>query len=211
MTEEAPEASSPTEALAELQSDKEWSADFSGDNGRIAQRKAAERKTALLRGGDPEPAPVPEHLREAMGDSETRPHAERYIPAQSADEYRFDFRGADSVEHAKEMTAVARETAFAIGAPREYAEATVKHIQERIGRVTAGASVEANPGSLDAAMSARYGSNAPAMTEAAAEAVMAMPEAGRRWVQATLRGLDPETATWFVSRLASVRRIVERK
>ncbi len=214
MTEEAPAptqtpeapAPSPSEAVANLQADKEWTADFSGTNGRQAQLRAVERKTALLRPAEDASPAVPEHLKEALEDSSTRPHAERYVPAQSPEEYKFTFNDAESFEHAKEITSLAQETAFAVGANPQFAQATVKHVQERIARVAEGASVDANPGSLDAAIEARYGSKATETIEAAGEALAAMPEQGRQWVQNTLRTLDPETATWFVGRLASTRR-----
>jgi hypothetical protein len=205
----APEspAPSPTEALAELTSDKEWSADFSGANGRAAQKLAVERKSALLRGDQAEAAPnVPEHLAEAMENSETKPHAERYVPAQSPEDYKFDWRDAENVEHAKEMTALAQETAFAVGANPEFAQATVKHIQERLPRVQPGMSVAENEGSLDEAVARLMGAEAGATIAAATEAVMSMPENGRQWVQQTLRSLDPSSAAWFTARLARTHR-----
>tara|TARA_R110002167_G_scaffold365406_1_gene589931 strand:+ start:5263 stop:5928 length:666 start_codon:yes stop_codon:yes gene_type:complete len=216
MTEEttaAPQASateapapSPQEALAGLQADKEWSADFNGDNGRIAQRKAAERKSTLLRGEETKVPAVPEHLREAMADNETRPHAERYLPASDPSEYQFHFNDAESFEHSQELTALAQETAFSVGANSQFAQATVSHIQERLGRVPEGSSVDSNPGSFDAAIASRYGDRATDTINDAEAALNAMPPEGKVWVQNILKALDPETATWVVGRLASTRR-----
>lgn len=205
-TPEAAPAPSPSEAVASLQADKDWSADFSGANGRQAQKAAMDRKTALLKPADDTGPAVPEHLREAMENSTTRPFAEGRIPASDPSEYKFEFRDAESFEHSQELTALAQTTAYAVGANPEFAQATVKHIQQRLGRVAEGASVDSNPGSFDAAIASRYGADAQATIDAAEEALAAMPEAGRKWVQATLRGLDPETATWFTGRLASTRR-----
>ena len=202
---EAP-APSPSEAVANLQADASWSSDFSGANGRQAQLRAVERKTALLRPSEDVSPAVPEHLKEALEDSSTRPHAERYVPAQSPEEYKFTFNDAESFDHAKEITSLAQETAFAVGANPQFAQATVKHVQERIGRVAEGASVDVNPGSLDAALASRFGDKASETIDLAGEALDAMPEHGRAWVQNTLKALDPETATWFVGRLASTRR-----
>lgn len=210
MTEEAPApapAPSPAESVAQLQTDKQWVADFNGDNGRPAQKAAAERKSALLRPPAPTAAPVPEHLREAMADPSTAPHAERYMPAASPEEYRFEWSATDSPETAQAMTKIAQEAAFAIGANPEFARATARHVEDALTRVAPGRSVGENAGSLDDAMAARYGDKAVPMIEAATAAVMAMPEAGRKWVQATLRGLDPNTAVWFTSRLAATRRV----
>ena len=67
---------SPSDAVASLQADASWSADFSGANGRQAQKAAMDRKTALLKPAEDGGAVVPEHLREAMENSTTRPFAE---------------------------------------------------------------------------------------------------------------------------------------
>ena len=200
-TPEAAPAPSPSDAVANLQADKDWSADFSGANGRQAQVKAMERKTSLLKPAE-DAATVPEQLREALEDSETKPHAERYVPAQSPEEYKFDWRDAENIEHAQEMTSIAQETAFAVGANPQFAQATVKHIQERLPHVADGAAVADNEGSLDAAVGRLMGAESDATIAAATEAVMAMPENGRQWVQQTLRALDPDTAAWFTARLA---------
>jgi hypothetical protein len=203
----APAAPGPSERLAELQADKDWVSDFNGDNGRIAQKQAAERKSDLLRGDQPDTAPaMPEHLREALEAGETKPHAERYVPASDPSEYKFDWPDAESVERAQEMTALAQETAFAVGANPEFARATVRHVQERLSRVPEGGSVGYNPGSLDEAVAELAGPNSASVLADATEAVTQMPEAGRQWVQATLRGLDPNTAAWFTARLARAHR-----
>ncbi len=101
---------------------------------------------------------------------------------------------------------MAREAAFAVGANAEFAQATVKHVAERLGRVAPGMSVAENEGSLDMAVARLAGAEAGATIADATEAVMAMPEAGRKWVQNTLKALDPDTAAWFTARLARTHR-----
>ena len=198
-------APSPSDAVANLQADKDWSADFSGANGRQAQKAAMDRKTSLLKPAEDD-APVPEHLREALEDDSTRPFAEGRIPASDPSEYKFTFNDAESFEHSQELTSVAQETAYAVGANPQFAQATVSHIQERLGRVPDGGSVDANPGSFDTAIADRYGDKAADTINAAEAALNAMPPEGKAWVQNTLKALDAETATWVVGRLASTRR-----
>ncbi|MDC0148881.1 hypothetical protein OAI11_00825 [Rhodospirillales bacterium] len=204
-TPEAAPTPSPSEAVANLQADKDWSADFSGANGRQAQKVAMDRKTSLLKPAEDD-APVPEHLREALEDSSTKPFAEGRIPASDPSEYKFTFNDAESFEHSQELTSIAQETAYAVGANPQFAQATVSHIQERLGRVPEGASVDANPGAFDSAIADRYGDKATDTINNAEAALNAMPPEGKAWVQNTLRALDPETATWFTGCLASTQR-----
>ena len=205
-TPEAAPAPSPSEAVASLQADATWSADFSGANGRQAQKAAMEQKTAVLKPAEDNAPAVPEHLREAMENSTTRPFAEARIPASDPSEYKFTFSDAENFEHSQELTSLAQETAFAIGANPQFAQATVSHIQDRLGRVPEGGSVDSNPGSFDAAIASRYGDKAADTISAAEAALNAMPPEGKAWVQNTLKALDADTATWVVGRLASTGR-----
>jgi len=196
---------SPTEAVAELQSDPQWNSDFSGENGRQAQVAAMQRKSDLLRPADAAPN-IPENLRAAMDDPSAKPFAEGRLPAQDVSEYRFDWRNTESVEEAKELTAVAQEAAFSIGANPQFASATVSHVQEQLTRVADGSRVFDNETAFDDALTKSFGAETQATIDAAEAALAAKPEAGRTWVQSTLRSLDPATAAWFTGRLASAFR-----
>ncbi len=78
---------------------------LNGDNGRIAQKKAAERKSALLRGDQPSTGPaVPDHIREALDKGAVPGRVEAYIPASDPSEYKFQFNEAESFEAAQEMS-----------------------------------------------------------------------------------------------------------
>ena len=66
---------------------------------------------------------------------------------------------------------MAREAAFAVGANAEFAQATVKHVAERLGRVAPGMSVAENEGSLDMAVARLAGAEAGATIADATEAV----------------------------------------
>ncbi len=108
----APAPSSPTEALATLQGDKQWSADFNGDNGRRAQQNAVEKKSSLLRGEAPTASPVPAKLQAALDDGVSPGRVDTYIPAQEATDYSFTFSNVESIEHATELQTIAQEAAF---------------------------------------------------------------------------------------------------
>jgi len=207
-------APSPTETAATrletLSADSEWQANFSGNNGRKAQTDAAEQKSALLRPPAAEASHIPQHLKAALDNPETSARAEGYVPAAAPTDYAFKWTDAESVEHGQEMTAIAQEAAFAVGANKEFAEGTVKHIQERVSHVEEGASVGANPGRLDETMTRMYGDEGNAMIAAATEVVLKMPEAGRAWTQNTLNALDADTAAWVVQRLSTIHRANKR-
>ncbi|MBT6403427.1 MAG: hypothetical protein HOK11_03285 [Rhodospirillaceae bacterium] len=214
MTDEtAPEAANdspagvtPTQAVADLTRSPAWSENFSGVNGREAQKQAVEQKSAILRPADT-PRDVPEALADGLQNPVTQPFAEARMPAETAAEYKFDrWDGVESIEEAQAMTTIAQEAAHAIGAAPQFAKATVSHVQERLSRVADGSRVSDNVDAFDAALTKAFGERTDATVAAAEAALNAMPKEGRKWVQSALNNLDPESASWFVGRLASATR-----
>ena len=197
------EITSPAEAIAALQADKEWVSDFNGANGRQAQKVAAERKTALLRPAEAPRTDIPAHLQEALDAAEGSERAEAYIPGAAPEDYNFHFIGVEDFDQLTEMKTTAADAAHAIGANPEYAAAAVKHLEASIARTAPENAIGNEHNRLDEAAAKMFGADAGQTMEDAAAAVATMPEAGRAWVQNTIRALDGPTAAWFTGRLAT--------
>jgi len=203
---DSPAEATATQAVAELTRSPAWSENFSGVNGREAQKQAVEQKSSILRPADTL-RDVPEALAEGMQHPTTQPFAEARMPAESAAEYKFDrWDGVESIEEAQAMTTIAQEAAHAIGAAPQFAKATVSHVQERLSHVADGSRVSDNVDAFDAALTKAFGAEVDSTVSAAEKAMAAMPPAGREWLQKTLNALDPGTATWLVGRIASASR-----
>lgn len=211
----APSPSTPAQELAGLSRDPRFHADFSGDNGRPAQLAAMDRKSALTKaafGPTDAPtnaAPLPEQIKEGLASQSPveRAAAEAMIPGQSPADYSFHWRDAANTpfEVLKQQNALAAEAAFAIGANPDYIRTTVKAVEDMLSR-SKGDTV--TPQSLEDVLVIRYRSKeAAGSVQAHAQAALnKMPEAARKWTQATLRKMDANDAGWFVGRLASINR-----
>ena len=132
-SEGAPEgapASTPAETAAAgletLAADKAWQADWSGANGRAAQRAAVTLKSDVTRAAySPEADTAPalsEKIESGLNapDAVTKAAAEAMTPAQDISEYSFKWENAAGMEigELQNMDALAKETAFAVKAPR---------------------------------------------------------------------------------------------
>jgi len=214
-TAPAPVAAEPTAAetagaeLQSLQSDAAWKADWSGANGHTQQRAAVQRKSDLARaaaGVAPDAAPVlPEKVQAGLksNDSLVRATAEGMIPAQDPSEYHFNWEGASTMdaEQHTQLDAMARATAFAVGANPAFATSTIQHIDQQLAHsnyVPTGNEAEA----LHEHMTAQFGDKADATLSAAQAVLDRMPPDGKAWVQGALSNVDATTASWIVQRLA---------
>ncbi len=219
MTEEATPPNPAEVAASEyagLAADTDFAADFSGRNGREAQKAAVDRKSALARtafgdGQEATPRDIPELLQDALKapDALTRQEAEHMIPAASASEYRFNFAtdGMD-FKDVSELNNMAAQTAFAIGASPEYARATFEQIDRKLSR---GGYEPTTPAATDAVLVRQFGDKAEAVGEAALAAFQRLPERERHFVSSTLSRLDAETSAWAIGRLARVSRMTSKK
>jgi hypothetical protein len=223
-TEVATADATPTETAAAgletLAADRDWQADFNGDNGRPAQIAAVKLKSDVTRSAynpEPDTTPVlPDALSDALKDPNateiTKAAAEAMIPGTDASEYLFRWEGAANmdVEQLKDQTAVAAEACMAIGASPAYAAATIQYIDQQLARsdlVPCGD----NPDSVVEVLNQRLGGNADP-TIAAAKAVCAqMPERSREWLFSSMDQLDASGFAWMITRLASIHKVNEPK
>jgi hypothetical protein len=123
--------------LETLAADKAWQADWSGANGRAAQRAAVQLKADVTRAAYcPEPDTTPalsEKIESGLNapDAVTKATAEAMRPGESPDDYSFTWSdtSAIGIDDLKNMTEVASEAAHAIGANPEVARSTVAFIE----------------------------------------------------------------------------------
>ena len=216
-SEGAPEgapASTPAETAAAgletLAADKAWQADWSGANGRAAQRAAVKLKSDVTRSAFPsEPdtaSALPEKIESGLNSADPiiRAAAEAMRPGESPDDYSFTWAdtSAIAIEDLQNMTAIASEAAHAIGANPEVARSTVAFIEKQLSANTSGA--EITPAQLDTALADKFGGDADAIATLAVEVVAKMPDAGKAWLTSALKGLDPSSAALVVGKLARV-------
>ena len=216
-SEGAPEgapASTPAETAAAgletLAADKTWQADFNGDNGRPAQLAAVKLKSETTRAAftsEPDTAStLPEKIESGLNspDPTVRAAAEAMKPGESPDDYSFTWAdtSAIGIDELKNMTAVASEAAFSIGANPGAAKSVVAFIEKGLSANTSGA--EITPDQLDTALADKFGGDADAIAEMAVEVIAQMPDAGKTWLTASLKGLDSSSAALVVGKLARV-------
>jgi hypothetical protein len=204
-------APSPTQELSALSSDKAFQADFSGSNGRPAQKEAAARKSDLTRvahGPADEPTPVvPQQVQDGLDatDNVSKAAAEAMIPGASPADYTFTWSNAGEIDRdiLQEQNSVAAEGAHAIGASPEYAKATVRALEDMVDRSTG---IDPTETDLQEALTRQFSGNADATIAAAKATLAKMPERSRQWALNTATELDADGVAWFVGRLASVHR-----
>ena len=213
----AAETATPAETAAAgletLASDKAWQADFNGDNGRPAQLAAVKLKADTTRAAfDPE-ADRSQRLSEQMEvglaapDAISQASAAAMVPAQDVSEYSFKWENASNmeIEELQAMDTTAKEAAFAIGANPHFARATIEAMDAQLSKPE-GSYIPTTSDDLESHLQAQLGDKADATLEAALATMQQMPEAGQKWLQASLSKLDTSTAAWVVQRLASVAR-----
>jgi hypothetical protein len=216
MTDEitAPEATPAESATAEIQSlktDVEWNRDFMGENGHIAQAAATQRKRSLHMAAysSPEVPPklLPEKVQAGLDspDNLSKQAAEAMVPAQSVDEYKFNWEGTQDmdVEQLQDQNALAADTCMAIGANPHYAQTTIEYIDNQLSRpdlVPCGNDLEG----VQTVLAQRFGANADATLAAAKAACAQMPDDGRQWLFDALSNLDTNGFAWVIGRLASI-------
>jgi hypothetical protein len=214
MTDEAPAAApapSPAQELTTLTSTASFAADFAGENGRAAQAEASSRKSALTKAVHSpaeEAAPIlPEQVQAGLDapDNLTRAAAAAMVPGQSPDDYSFAWTDAafSDFETLKADTARAAQAAFDIGASPEYAKATVRGLEDMIGRSQGPAP---SPEQQGVALTRCFGSNADTTLEAAKASLAKMSPDARKWAIDAADLLDASGFAWFVGRLASVHK-----
>jgi hypothetical protein len=215
-TAESTPAETATAGLETLAADREWQADFNGDNGRPAQIAAVKLKSDVTRSAystDPDTTPaLPDALSDALNDPNAREvtiaAAEAMIPGTDASDYSFRWEGAANmdVEQLKGQTAVAAEACMAIGAAPEYAATTVQFMDQQLARpdlVPCGD----NPDSVVEVLNQRLGMDAAPTVAAAKAACEKLPERSREWLFNSMDQLDASGFAWVVSRLASIHKV----
>ena len=216
-SEGAPEgapASTPAETAAAgletLAANKAWQADWSGANGRAAQRAAVKLKSDTTRTAftsEPDTASaLPEKIESGLNSADPiiRAAAEAMRPGESPDDYSFTWSdtSAIGIDDLKNMTEVASEAAHAIGANPAAAKSVVAFIEKGLSANTSGA--EITPEQLDTALADKFGGEADGIAAMAVEVVAQMPAAGKAWLTSALKGLNPSSAALVVGKLARV-------
>ena len=219
-SEGAPEgapASTPAETAAAgletLAADNAWQADWSGANGRAAQRAAVKLKSDVTRSAFTSEADTSHALSEKIEsglnapDAVSQAAAEAMTPAQDVSEYRFKWENAASMEigELKNMDALAKETAFAVKAPPAFARATVEAMDKQLSKPE-GSFTPTTADALDSHLHAQLGDKADATLAAALATFELMPPDGQVRLQNGLSRLDTSTAAWVVGRMASIHR-----
>jgi len=210
-------ASTPAETAAAgletLAADKTWQADWSGVNGRAAQRAAVKLKSDVTRSAFTSEADTSHALSEKIEsglnapDAVSQAAAEAMTPAQDVSEYRFKWENAASMEigELKNMDALAKETAFAVKAPPAFARATLEAMDRQLSKPE-GSYTPTTADALDSHLQTQLGDKADATLAAALATFELMPPEGQAWLQHSLSRLDTSTAAWVVGRMASIHR-----
>jgi hypothetical protein len=219
-SEGAPEgapASTPAETAAAgletLAADKTWQADWSGVNGRAAQRAAVKLKSAVTRSAFPsEPdtaSTLPEKIESGLNapDAVSQAAAEGMVPATSADDFNFVWKDAANMEigELQNMDTLAKETALAVKANPAFARATLEAMDRQLSKPE-GSYTPTTADALDRHLQTQLGDKADATLAAALATFELMPPDGKAWLQASLSKLDTNTAAWVVQRMASIHR-----
>ena len=214
---DATPASTPAETAAAgletLAADKAWQADWSGANGRAAQRAAVTLKSDVTRAAySPEADTAPalsEKIESGLHapDAVTKAAAEAMTPAQDISEYSFKWENAAGMEigELQNMDALAKETAFAVKAPPAFARATLEAMDKQLSKPE-GSFTPTTADALDSHLQAQLGGKADATLAAALATFELMPPDGQAWLQNSLSRLDTSTAAWVVQRMASLNR-----
>ena len=202
---------SPIASLTALQRSPEFHADWSGNNGRAAQKEAVERKSALLKTlhGAPETyaAPIPEQLADAMDSSNDiiKETAAGMVPASNPSEYSFKFEGVEAMElqDIAELNELAAETAFSAGASVAYGKSTIEAVDRALAKSDG---TPPSVGDLETAMSRQYGDRLPEIQASARATIARMPERSQKWVTSIMERLPASDGAFLLGRLASINR-----
>ena len=207
-------AATPTPAaqLTALQRSAEFSANWKGDNGRAAQKDAVERKSAMIRrlhgpADDPTSEWVPEQLQDGLDNQNSlaKATAEAMQPANSRDDFSFNFTGTENMElqDIADLKEIASEASFAAGASPAYARATVEYVDAALARSDG---TPATVSDLESAMSRQFGDRKEDIQAHARATIARMPERSQQWIYNTLERLPASDGAWLVNRLSTVNR-----
>jgi hypothetical protein len=207
----------PTETAAAglqtLAANKDWQADFNGDNGRPAQLAAAKLKSETTRAAfkpEADTAPsLPEKIEGGLDapDAITRAAAEAMTPAQSPSDFSFQWKDSANIEisELRSMDEVAKQAGFDVGANPHFAQVTLAAMDAQLSKPE-GSYTPTTSDALDSHLKAQLGDKADATLQGALATFEKMSPDAQAWLQSSLSKLDTSTASWVVQRLAAVNR-----